>query len=326
MDRPKTPPAASAAACSGWPWAVPAILGITFGLISLRAAAPVVSTRNRHDRPVRRGEMLRQVRPRQTAGPARPPLDHHRHRRPRRARAGRARREGRAGHRLSSCPTRRQLRALEACAPRWRRPRPSWPSWATLDRDGAQASTVASLEGELSDANRRARATEQMHSEGAVPALERDEARGKAQILDSRLKFERKRLGAFDRSQKAQLVAQKEQIGRLAELVEFGKRQVANLQVKAGAAGVVQELPLQPGQMVQAGALLAKVVKPGGSRRSLACRRPSQGRVHRPRGDHRHPQRRRCRAGHPHRPGGPGGDVRVDVALHGPLPSGARPA
>jgi HlyD family secretion protein len=328
MDRPKTPPRRLRRRLLWLAAGGAAILGITFGLGSLRAAAPVVSRGTVMIDTVRRGEMVRQV---QAPGTL-VPTDIRWITTDTAARVERVRVE--PGTKVEpdtvllelSNPD-VQLRALEAAREMAQAQAQLAELEATLDRERlAQASTVASLEGELSDANRRAKATEQMHSEGAVPALERDEARGKAQILESRLKFERKRLGAFDRSQKAQLVAQKEEIGRLAELVEFGKRQVANLHVKAGAAGVVQELPLQPGQMVQAGALLAKVVNPGRLKAELRVPETQAKDV----GiglaatiDTRNGEvpGKVIRID----PAAQEGTVRVDVALHGPLPSGARP-
>jgi len=328
MDRPKTPPRRLRRRLLWLAAGGAAILGITFGLSSLRAAAPVVSRGTVMIDTVRRGEMVRQV---QAPGTL-VPTDIRWITTDTAARVERVRVQPGAVVEpdtvlleLSNPDV--QLRALEAAREMAHAQAQLAELEATLDRERlAQASTVASLEGELSDATRRAKATEQMHREGAVPALERDEAKGKAQILDSRLKFERKRLGAFDRSQKAQLVAQKEQIGRLAELVDFGKRQVANLHVKAGAAGVVQELPLQPGQMVQAGALLAKVVNPGRLKAELRVPETQakdvgiglEATIDTRNGEVRGKVIRID-------PAAQEGTVRVDVALHGPLPSGARP-
>jgi multidrug efflux pump subunit AcrA (membrane-fusion protein) len=159
-----------------------------------------------------------------------------------------------------------------------------------------------------------------------VSLLEKEEARGRATILKSRLGFEKKRLVAVDRSRRAQLDAQKAQLDRLEDLAEFGRRQVANLKVVAGTAGVVQELPLQPGQTVQEGALLAKVVDP--SRLKAELRVPET-------------QAKDVAIGLPAvidtrngevtgkviriDPAAQEGTVKVDIALAGTLPPGARP-
>ncbi|HWM88333.1 MAG TPA: HlyD family efflux transporter periplasmic adaptor subunit [Kofleriaceae bacterium] len=328
MDRPKTRPRRLRRRLLWLAAGAAAILGITLGLSSLRAAAPVVSRGTVMIDTVRRGEMLRQV---QAPGTL-VPTDIRWITTETAARVERLRVE--AGARVEpdtvllelSNPD-VQLRALEAEREMAQAHAQLAELEAGLDSQRlAQASQVATLEGELSDASRRAKATKQMHEEGAVPALERDEALGKAQILESRLAFERKRLGTVDRSRRAQLKAQAEQIGRLKNLVEFARRQVDNLQVKAGTAGVVQELPLQPGQMVQAGALLAKVVNP--ARLKAELRVPET-------------QAKDVALGLPAMidtrngevpgkvmridPAAQEGTVRVDVRLDGPLPPGARP-
>jgi HlyD family secretion protein len=328
MDRPKTPPRRLRRRLLWLAAAGALVLAITLGLGRLRAAAPVVSRGTVMIDTVRRGPMVRQV---QAPGTL-VPTDIRWITTETVARVERLRVE--PGARVEpdavllelSNPD-VQLRALEAERQLASARAQLATLEATLERERlAQASTVASLEGELSDATRRARATEKMHEEGAVPALERDEARGKEQILTSRLAFERKRLGAFNRSKLAQIKAQEEQIGRLKELAEFGQRQVANLQVKAGSAGVVQELPLQPGQMVQAGALLAKVVNPGRLKAQLRVPETQakdvaiglQATIDTRNGE---VPGKVIRID----PAAVEGTVRVDVAIHGPLPPGARP-
>src|SRR5204863_10198015 len=123
-------------------------------------------------------------------------------------------------------------------------------------------SDVATVEGELADASRRARAVVELEAQGALPALEKDEALGRAGTLASRLTFEKKRLAAVGRSSRAQIEAQRAQIDSLQGLGPFARRQVTNLAVVAPGAGVVQEVPLQLGQTVETGQLLAKVVDP----------------------------------------------------------------
>ncbi|HUK63041.1 MAG TPA: HlyD family efflux transporter periplasmic adaptor subunit, partial [Dongiaceae bacterium] len=50
---------------------------------------------------------------------------------------------------------------------------------------------------------------------------------------------------------------------RLRAIARFQRDRVASMQVRAGAAGVVQDLSLQPGQWVLSGQQLARVVSPG---------------------------------------------------------------
>ncbi|HTE52300.1 MAG TPA: HlyD family efflux transporter periplasmic adaptor subunit [Kofleriaceae bacterium] len=328
MDRPKKPPRRARRRLLWLAAGLAAVLGITLGLSTLRAAAPVVSRGTVLIDTVKRGEMLRQVQAPGTLVPtdirwitSDTPARIERLM----VQAGAEVQPDTVLIELSNPDV--QLRALESENELARARAQLAELEAGLDGQRlAQASAVATLDGELEDAARRADATQKLHDEGAVSLLEKEEARGRAVILKSRLGFERKRLVAVGRSRRAQLEAQKAQLDRLEDLAEFGRRQVANLKVKAGAAGVVQELPLQPGQMVQAGALLAKVVNPTQLKAEL--RVPET-------------QAKDVVIGLPAvidtrngevtgkviriDPAAQEGTVRVDIALAGKLPAGARP-
>lgn len=126
----------------------------------------------------------------------------------------------------------------------------------------AQASVVASLNSDLVDAQRRAAADEELARKGYLSALEMAQSRDRAAQLASRLGFERQRLTALDRGNGAGLAAQRAQVDRLRAIAAVRRRDVDGLRVRAGIAGVLQELPLETGQSVAVGALLAKVVQP----------------------------------------------------------------
>ncbi|MEY2930510.1 MAG: hypothetical protein RL033_1259 [Pseudomonadota bacterium] len=126
----------------------------------------------------------------------------------------------------------------------------------------AQESTVATLESELADAARRARADEELARKGFLSALEQGQTLGRERELDGRLTFEKKRLAAVASGGRAQLSAQRAQIERLRSLAEFRLRAVDELSVRAGVDGVLAELTLEQGQSVALGAPLAKVVRP----------------------------------------------------------------
>jgi RND family efflux transporter MFP subunit len=134
---------------------------------------------------------------------------------------------------------------------------------ASLDNGKlAQESTLATLKSDLDDATRRAKADQELADKGFLSKLEMDQSRGRAAELAGRLAFEEKRLAALQRANAAQLDAQRAQLDRLRSIAEFRKHEVDNLKVRAGFAGVVQDIPLQVGQSVTAGSLLAKVVNP----------------------------------------------------------------
>jgi multidrug resistance efflux pump len=134
---------------------------------------------------------------------------------------------------------------------------------ATLDGTRlAQESAVAGLDADLAMAKRRSAIDTSMAEKGVISDLESKESGDKAGALTSRLEFEKKRLIALRRGNTAQLEAQQSQLERLRALSEFRKKQLDALHVRAGQPGVVQQITVEAGQAVAAGAPLAKVVVP----------------------------------------------------------------
>jgi len=126
----------------------------------------------------------------------------------------------------------------------------------------SQEAALASLEAEAANAGRQAQATVALLDRSYVPTLEAQQTREKAGELNTRLELERRRLAVLQGSTKEQLAAQQGQIERLKAVARFRRTQVESMQVKAGEAGVLTELPLELGQWVTPGTVLAKVVKP----------------------------------------------------------------
>ena len=126
----------------------------------------------------------------------------------------------------------------------------------------AQQSLIASLRSETADADRRAHADEELAKKGFLSDLELGQTRGRAAELHGRLRFETQRDTTQSRGTAAQIQAQRAQIDRLRSIAEFRHKAVDDLGLRAGIAGVLQALSVQPGQTVTTGALLAKVVDP----------------------------------------------------------------
>src|SRR5688572_8391001 len=126
----------------------------------------------------------------------------------------------------------------------------------------AQESSVAGLQGEEIMATRRKEIDTKMAEKGVISDLESAESQAKAAQLAVRREFEQRRLGALKRGNAAQLDAQKAQVERLRALAEFRRKQLDALKVRAGQAGVVQQVAVEAGQSVAAGAPLAKVIDP----------------------------------------------------------------
>jgi RND family efflux transporter MFP subunit len=190
----------------------------------------------------------------------------------------------------------------------------------------AQQSIVATIGSDLADARRRALADEALAKKGFLSELEQGQTKGRADELDGRLEFEKKRLVAQTQGMAAQVAAQKAQVERMRSIAEFRRKEVEDLKLRAGVDGVLQELALQPGQAVAAGAALAKVARP--DRLKAEVRIPEtqakdviiglKATID---------TRNGVVPGHVVRidPAATAGTVLVDVTLDGPLPAGARP-
>jgi multidrug resistance efflux pump len=126
----------------------------------------------------------------------------------------------------------------------------------------AQESTVAGLGADVAMAKRRSTIDTAMAQKGVIADLESMESTDRAGQLSGRLVFEQKRLAALRRGNLAQLAAQRSQVDQLRALAEFRHRQLDALHVRAGQAGVVQQIAAEVGQSVAAGAPLAKIVVP----------------------------------------------------------------
>jgi HlyD family secretion protein len=190
----------------------------------------------------------------------------------------------------------------------------------------AQQSQVATLASEVGDARRRSLADDDLAKKGFLSELERGQSADHAAELAGRLDFEQKRLAALGRGQTAQLAAQAQQVERLKAIADVRRRAVEELKVRAGAAGVLQQLPLQVGQSVAVGALLAKVARPDKLKAEVKVpevqAKDAQLGLRASVDTHSG-----LIAGHVVRidPAVQSGFVKVDVSLDGALPSGARP-
>ena len=124
----------------------------------------------------------------------------------------------------------------------------------------AQQSTIATLHTDEADAKRKADAFKNL--KGVLSDVELNQQIDKAQELQKRMQIEAQRLDVMNGSLRDQVRAQEAQIERLKAVVSFRQKQVDSMKVKSPDDGVLSELPLELGQWVTPGALLAKVVKP----------------------------------------------------------------
>ena len=126
----------------------------------------------------------------------------------------------------------------------------------------AQESAVAGLDGDTQMARRRGSIDHEMAAKGVIADLESLESADRAKQLAGRLGFETRRLAALRRGNAAQLAAQRGQLEQLRALAGFRHRQLDALHVRAGRAGVVQQIAVEVGQTVATGAPLARIIVP----------------------------------------------------------------
>lgn len=148
--------------------------------------------------------------------------------------------------------------------------------WQLKAAEAQYSSLKAQLDSQLLD-QKAAAATVQSDWEQAVLTADKDKelaklglgaelnyklSRAKAEALTMRNQIEKERLAVSAASVKAQLDAQKARIEQLRALYDLKHTQLESLKVRAGVEGVLQELPVEVGQRVTAGTVLAKVAQP----------------------------------------------------------------
>jgi multidrug resistance efflux pump len=126
-----------------------------------------------------------------------------------------------------------------------------------------QESALATAKREFGEADRVARTNEALAGKGLIARIELDRARDRASEEATRVEAETQRLDLQRSSIAGRLAVQRRQVERLGAIARFQRDQVASMNVRAGAQGVVQELALEVGQWVTPGMTLAIVAQPG---------------------------------------------------------------
>ncbi|MYD87124.1 MAG: RND transporter, partial [Acidobacteria bacterium] len=125
-----------------------------------------------------------------------------------------------------------------------------------------QQSALATVEAQLKTARLQADADEQLFAQGLVSSLELQKSQAAVQEYDTRFRIEQERLQMATDTVEAQLAVEQAEVDRLRTLHELREQQVADLHVRAGMPGVLQQVPLDEGQRVTTGTNLARVGDP----------------------------------------------------------------
>jgi len=189
-----------------------------------------------------------------------------------------------------------------------------------------QKAGAATVGADYSQAQRQSETDKALYDLGVISGLAYKNSKSKADELTTRNNIEGERLDINQKAIESQIAEQQARVDQIRALSELKAKQLDALKVRAGIEGVLVDLPLQVGQHVLPGAMLAKVVQPDHLMAALKVAET---------------QARDVQIGQPavvdtHNgtvggtvtrvdPAVQNGTVTVDVKLTGELPKGARP-
>jgi HlyD family secretion protein len=189
-----------------------------------------------------------------------------------------------------------------------------------------QRAETQRVEAEYRQSRLQAEADEVLAKDGLLSDLTMKISKSRADELQNRLAIEQQRLEMTAKALNSQLAVQQAEVGRLRTLYELRRSQLDRLRVRAGTAGVLQQVPVEVGARVAPGTNLARVADPGKLKAELRIAETQAkdiqiGQVASV------DTRNGVVPGRVSRidPAATNGTVMVDVALEGPLPRGARP-
>lgn len=134
---------------------------------------------------------------------------------------------------------------------------------AELDRSLLDAEAgVMSLEADLESARLQADAETELVSRGIVSTIQAAQSVLRVDQLEKRLDFERRRLLRLDSVNEAQRQSEHALLDQTRRHHQRLVRQVEGLAVRAGMAGVVQEISIQEGEQLAAGVNVARIARP----------------------------------------------------------------
>ena len=132
-----------------------------------------------------------------------------------------------------------------------------------LDSDlMTQKAGAATVNADYSQAQRQADTDKALYDLGVISGLAYKSSKGKADELTTRNDLEGQRLAINKKAVETQLAQEQAKVDQARTLAALKQKQLDALRVRAGITGVLVDLPMQVGQHVQPGTMLAKVVQP----------------------------------------------------------------
>ena len=189
-----------------------------------------------------------------------------------------------------------------------------------------QKAGAATVTSDYNQAHRQSDTDKALYDLGVISGLAYKASKGKADELTTRHDLEGQRLEINQKAVESKLAEQQARVAQMRALAELKQNQVNALRVRAGIVGILVDLPLQVGQHVAPGTMLAKVVQPEHLMATLkvAETQVRDVQIGQPASIDTH---NGVIAGAAMRvdPASQNGTVTVDVKLTGELPKGARP-
>ena len=126
-----------------------------------------------------------------------------------------------------------------------------------------QQITIANLDAAARRARLQADTDDELAKRGLIGQLTVKLSRLEADSTASQVEREKQRVVINAKSAEAQIVAQEARLDHLRATLEMRKRQIDELKIRAGVSGVLQQLSIEAGQRIAAGAPVARVAEPG---------------------------------------------------------------
>jgi HlyD family secretion protein len=190
----------------------------------------------------------------------------------------------------------------------------------------AQEAVAVGVDADLGAARAQAAVDEELARNGLTSALSRNLSKSRADQLERRSAIEKKRLAIAREAAAAELDMQRATLEQRRAENELRQQQRRALEVRAGIDGVLQQLPVEIGQRVAAGANLARIAQPQPLKAELRVAE-TQARDIAVGQFVTVDTRNGTAPGRVTRvdPSVQNGTIGVDVAFDGPLPKGSRP-
>jgi HlyD family secretion protein len=142
-----------------------------------------------------------------------------------------------------------------------------------------QESVVAQVQSQYNQARMQADRDGQLYDEALTSEIQMLMSKSRAEELENRLRIESTRLQNLEESNSAQLDAQRVQVDQRGAEFELRQRDLDALFVRATITGVLQEVPVEEGQRVQPGVVLARVADPKRLKAELRIAQTQAGEV-----------------------------------------------